>query len=89
MKEYYIGLDVHKDSVFMAVLDDRKVRSNQKADSDVIETREIPANSPHLVKEIQRYQADGGTDSTSGATGGIPGAGTETAGIPGNRLPDG
>jgi transposase-like protein len=24
MKEYYIGLDVHKDSVFMAVLDDRK-----------------------------------------------------------------
>jgi hypothetical protein len=25
MKEYYIGLDVHKDSVLMAVLDDRKV----------------------------------------------------------------
>jgi hypothetical protein len=46
MKEYYIGLDVHKDSVFMAVLDDRNVRSSQKGDSDVIETREVPANSP-------------------------------------------
>jgi hypothetical protein len=44
MKEYYIGLDVHKDSVFMAVLDDRKVRSNERADGDVIETREVPAN---------------------------------------------
>jgi transposase len=59
MKEYYIGLDVHKDSVFMAVLDDRKVRSNGKADSDVIETREVPANSPPLVKAIKGYQRKG------------------------------
>jgi hypothetical protein len=38
MKEYYIGLDVRKDSVLMAVLDDRKVRPADKADSDVIGT---------------------------------------------------
>jgi transposase len=43
----------------MAVLDDRKERSNRKADSDVIETREEPANSPQLVRAIQRYQAEG------------------------------
>jgi transposase len=59
MKEYYIGLDVHKDSILMAVLDDRKVRSTEKADSDVIGTWEVPTNSPQLVKVIQRYQAKG------------------------------
>jgi transposase len=56
MKEYYIGLDVHKDSVFMAVLDDRKVRSNQRSDSDPIGTVEAAANSPQLVKAIKQYQ---------------------------------
>jgi transposase len=59
MKEYYIGLDVHQDSVFMAILDDRKVRSNERADSDGIETREVPANSAPRVKAIKRYQAKG------------------------------
>jgi transposase len=59
MKEYYIGLDVHKDSVFMAVLDSRKVSPNGRADNDVIETREVPANSPQLVKGIRRYQKQG------------------------------
>jgi transposase len=59
MKEYYIGLDVHKDSVLMAVLDDRKVRSNQKADSDVMGTWEVPANSPQLIKAIRQYQEKG------------------------------
>jgi transposase len=59
MKEYYIGLDVHKDSVFMAVLDDRKVRSNEKSDSDLIGVVETAANSPHLVKGIQQYQKKG------------------------------
>jgi transposase len=59
MKEYYIGLDVHKDQVFMAVLDDRKVRSSERADSDVVGTREFPTNSPQLVKAIQRYQEQG------------------------------
>jgi hypothetical protein len=46
VKEYYIGLDVHKDSVLMAVLDDRKVRSTEKADSDVIGLTEVRANFP-------------------------------------------
>jgi hypothetical protein len=55
MKEYYIGLDVHKDSVFMAVLDGRKIPPNGKADGDAIETKEVPANSPQLVKAIKRY----------------------------------
>jgi hypothetical protein len=36
----------------MAVPDDRKVQSNEKADSDVIEPREVPANSPQMVKAI-------------------------------------
>jgi transposase len=59
MKEYYIGLDVHKDSVFIAVLDDRKVRSNEKPDSGLIGTVEVPANSPQLVKAIKQYQRKG------------------------------
>jgi transposase len=59
MKEYYIGLDVHKDSVLMAVLDDRKVRPTDKADSDVIGVTEIPTNSPKLVKTIKQYQKQG------------------------------
>ena len=59
MKEYYIGLDVHKDTVFMAVLDDRKVRSNERGDSDLIGTVEAATNSPQLVKAIKRYQRKG------------------------------
>jgi transposase len=58
-KEYYTGLDVHKDSVFTAVLDGRKVRSSDRADSGVIETREVPAHSPQLAQGIQRYQKQG------------------------------
>jgi hypothetical protein len=58
LKEYYIGLDVHKDSVVMAVLDDRNVRSTGKADSDV-GTWEVPVNSPQLVKAIRQYQEKG------------------------------
>jgi transposase len=61
MKEYYIGLDARKDSVFGAVLDDRKVRSNEKADSDAVGTWEVPANSPQLVKAIKQYQGKGKT----------------------------
>jgi transposase len=59
MKEYYIGLDVHKDSMLIAVLDDQKARPAEKTDSDVIGTWEVPANSPQLVKTIQRYQRKG------------------------------
>jgi transposase len=59
MKEYYIGLDVHKDSVFMAVLDDRNVRSQEKAESDLIGTAEVPTNSPQLVRAIKEYQKKG------------------------------
>ncbi|MDR0997514.1 MAG: hypothetical protein LBL70_00470 [Treponema sp.] len=55
MKEYYIGMDVHKDSVLMAVLDDRKVRSTEKTDSDVIGITEVATNSPKLVKAIKQY----------------------------------
>jgi transposase len=59
MKEYYIGLDVHKDSCFMAVLDDRNVRSSEKGDSDVVGTWEVETNSPKLVKAIKQYQRKG------------------------------
>jgi hypothetical protein len=59
MKEYYIGLDVHKDSVLMAVLDDRKIRLSDKADSDVIGIWEVPTNSPQLIKAIRQYQEKG------------------------------
>jgi transposase len=59
MKEYYIGLDVHKDTVVMAVLDDRKVTPNDRADSDVVATWEVPTNSPRMLKAIQHYQAKG------------------------------
>jgi hypothetical protein len=55
MKEYYRGLDVHKDSVLMAVLDDRKVRISGKADSEVAGTWEVGTNSPQPVKAIKRY----------------------------------
>jgi hypothetical protein len=57
LKKYYIGLDVHRDSVFMAVLDEREVRPNEKEDSDMIGTREVPANSPQPEKAIKSYQA--------------------------------
>jgi transposase len=59
MKEYYIGMDVHKDSIYLAVLDNRNLRFNQKVDSDVIETREVPADSSKLVKVIKQYQEKG------------------------------
>jgi transposase len=59
MEEYDIGLDVHKDTVLMAVLDDRKTRSNERADSDVVGTREVGTNSPNLVKAIKRYPGNG------------------------------
>jgi transposase len=59
MKEYYIGMDVHKDSVYLAVLDDRKVRSHEKPESDLIGAGEAAPNSPQLVKAIKRYQKDG------------------------------
>jgi transposase len=59
MKEYYIGLDVHKDTTCVAVLDDRKVRPNEKEDSDVIGVWEVPTNSPQMVKAIKNYQEKG------------------------------
>jgi transposase len=59
MKEYYIGLDVHKDTIFLAVLDNRKVGSHEKPDSDLIGTVEVAANAPELVKAIKRYQRKG------------------------------
>jgi transposase len=59
MKEYYIGMDVHKDSVCMAVLDDRKVRAHTKEDDDLIESLEVETNSVKLIKAIKRYQSKG------------------------------
>jgi hypothetical protein len=59
MKEYSIGLDVHKDMTTLAVLDDRKVGAAEKPDSDVIGVREVPTNSPKPVKAIQVYQGKG------------------------------
>jgi transposase len=43
----------------MAVLDDRKVRSSEKGDSDVVGMWEVPTNSPQMVKAIQQYQEKG------------------------------
>jgi transposase len=59
MKEYYIGMDVHKDSVYLAVLDGRKVRSHEKPESGLVGAGEAAANSPQLVKAIRQYQKDG------------------------------
>jgi hypothetical protein len=59
MKEYYIGLDVRKDSVFTAVLDGRKVLSHERADSGVLAAGEVPADPPQLVKAIKRHQKQG------------------------------
>jgi hypothetical protein len=50
---------VHTDSVVMAVLDDRKVRSTEQSDTDLIGTVEVATNSPQLVKAIQQYQRKG------------------------------
>jgi hypothetical protein len=54
MKEYYIGLEVHKDLVLMAVLGDRKRRSGDRADGDVIGRWEVATDSPEPVKAIRR-----------------------------------
>jgi hypothetical protein len=43
----------------MAVLDDRKVRSNEKAGSDVVGIWEVGNNSPNLVKATEGYQKEG------------------------------
>ncbi|MDR2103609.1 MAG: hypothetical protein LBP42_05860, partial [Treponema sp.] len=59
MKEYYIGLDVHKDKVFIAVLDDRKVKPADRAEIDVVGTMEVPTNSPLMVRAIKQYQQKG------------------------------
>jgi transposase len=59
MKEFYIGMDVRKDSVYLAVLDDRKVRSNEKSESDLIGAVEVTTNSPQPVKVIRQYQKGG------------------------------
>jgi transposase len=58
-KEYYIGMDVHKDMTWLAVLDDRKVGPNDKADSDIVGVWEVPTNSPKLVAVIRSYQEQG------------------------------
>jgi transposase len=59
MKEYYIGLDVHKDSISIAVLDDRKPGFDERADSDVIGKWEAATNSPKLIRTIKGYQDKG------------------------------
>jgi hypothetical protein len=51
--------EAFRDSVLMAVLDDRKVRSEAREGSDVIETVEVPTNSPQRVKAIKWYQRKG------------------------------
>ncbi|MDR0377016.1 MAG: hypothetical protein LBH70_04395 [Spirochaetaceae bacterium] len=66
MKEYYIGLDVHKDSVLMAVLDDRKRRSGDRADSDVIGRWEVGFDPYHFLGKPGAYRADGETGGGPG-----------------------
>jgi transposase len=59
MKEYSIGLDVHKDSVFMAVSDDRRIRSDSTVDSNLVDGTEVPTNSPGLINALRVFQEKG------------------------------
>jgi hypothetical protein len=43
----------------MAVLDERNIHSNEKADIAVAGAWEVPANAPQIVKAIQRYHKEG------------------------------
>jgi hypothetical protein len=43
----------------MAAPDDRKVKSGEKADSNVVGIWEVGTNSPKLVKAIKQYQRKG------------------------------
>jgi transposase len=52
MKEvYYVGLDVHKDSIQMAVLDNRK--------KEPIKAKGLPNRATRVVKELAGYQEKG------------------------------
>jgi hypothetical protein len=52
MKEvYYVGLDVHKDSIQMAVLDSRK--------KEPIAAKGLPNRATRIVKELTGYQEKG------------------------------
>jgi transposase len=52
MKElYYVGLDVHKDSIQMAVLDSRK--------KEAIVAKGLPNRTTRIVKELAGYQKNG------------------------------
>jgi transposase len=50
-KVYYVGLDVHKDSIQMAVLDDRK--------KEPIVAKGLPNRVTRVVKELAGYQKQG------------------------------
>ena len=52
-KEYYIGLDVHKDSIYMAVLDDRKLNPRLNGDEDVVAGGEMENDLVKLAKAIR------------------------------------
>ena len=58
-KEYYIGLDVHKDSIYMAVLDDRKLTPRLNGDEDMVAGGEMGNDLVKLVKAIRVYQKRG------------------------------
>ena len=58
-KEYSIGLDVHKDTIYMAVLDDRKLNPHSKGDEDVVAGGELANDLTKLVKAIRVYQRKG------------------------------
>jgi transposase len=62
-KLYFIGMDVHKDTIQMAVM------TNE--DNDVIENRKLAADTDHVVTIIKKYQAKGGVIAgyESGCTG--------------------
>jgi transposase len=74
-KEYYIGMDVHKDSVQMAVF-------AEKGEEPIYERR-LKNDTALLVKEVRRYSLEGKTEAAyeAGSTGYVIQRAMKRAGI--------
>ena len=74
-KAYYIGMDVHKDSVQMAVF-------GEKGEEPIYE-RSLPNDTGRLVKEVKRFSEEGETEVAyeAGCLGYVIQRGMERAGI--------
>jgi transposase len=56
VKEYYLGLDVHKGSIYAAVLDDRNISANGGKNQDVIFHQEVGTEHVKLIKLIEKIK---------------------------------